>query len=102
MNTMKRAHEIRKQAAKKWNCKTSEIIFSICLEMAWAEKKESKVKTYVNQYGNRMIETVINGTSYDIEIFEDDTEEDIRENFFFEFGTTEESKRAFEMLIAKI
>lgn len=41
MNAMKRAHEIRKEAAKKWNCKTSEIIFSICLEMAWAEIKNA-------------------------------------------------------------
>jgi len=39
-NTMKRAHEIRKKAASKWNCAVSEIIFSICLEMAWAETKK--------------------------------------------------------------
>ncbi len=39
-NTMKRAHEIKRQAAKRWNCKTSEIMFGICLKMAWTEKKE--------------------------------------------------------------
>ncbi len=36
-NTMKKAHEIRRAAAAKWNCKTSEIVFSMCLEMAWAD-----------------------------------------------------------------
>lgn len=44
MNTMKRAHEIRREAAEKWSCRTSEIIFSICLEIAWTEKKENKMK----------------------------------------------------------
>lgn len=44
MNAMKRAHEIRKEAAAKWNCKTSEIIFSICLKMAWAETKAVKME----------------------------------------------------------
>lgn len=39
---MKRAHQIRKEAAKKFNCKTSEIIFSLCLKIAWAEIKENK------------------------------------------------------------
>ena len=38
---MKRAWEIRKEAAKKWNCKVSEIVFPICLKMAWAEKMEN-------------------------------------------------------------
>lgn len=44
MNAMKRAHEIRKSAAKKFNCKTSEIIFSLCLKMAWNEIKEGNMK----------------------------------------------------------
>lgn len=35
---MKRAHEIKNAAASKFNCKPSEIVFSICLEMAWGEK----------------------------------------------------------------
>lgn len=44
MNAMKRAHQIRSEAAEKWNCKVSEIIFSLCLEMAWAEtKKENEM-----------------------------------------------------------
>ena len=34
MNTMKKAHEIRKAASEKWNCKVSEICFSFCLKMA--------------------------------------------------------------------
>ena len=38
-NTMTRAHEIREQAARKWNCKKSEIVFSICLKMAHAGEK---------------------------------------------------------------
>lgn len=42
MNTMKRAHEIRKIAARKFNCKVSEIVFSVCLEMAWEGEKLMK------------------------------------------------------------
>ena len=34
MNAMKKAHEIRAAAAKKWNCKVSEIHFGECLKMA--------------------------------------------------------------------
>ena len=46
-NTMKRAHEIRKAAATKWNCKVSEIIFSECLKMAWTETEgERKMKEW--------------------------------------------------------
>ena len=56
MNTMKRAHEIRKAAAKKWNCKKSEIIFSICLKMAWTETKENnemeELKRKMVEYDN--------------------------------------------------
>ena len=37
MNTMTRAHEIKREAAKKWNCQESEIVFGICLKMAHAE-----------------------------------------------------------------
>jgi len=34
MNTMAKAHEIRRAAAVKWNCKVSEIHFGECLRMA--------------------------------------------------------------------
>jgi hypothetical protein len=34
MNAMTKAHEIRRQAAVKWNCKVSEIHFGECLRMA--------------------------------------------------------------------
>lgn len=34
MNAMTKAHEIRKAAAEKWNCKVSEICFAECLRMA--------------------------------------------------------------------
>ncbi len=34
---MKKAHEIRKNAAHKFNCPASEIIFSECLKMAWEQ-----------------------------------------------------------------
>ena len=34
MNAMTKAHEIRKAAAEKWNCKVSEIHFGECLRMA--------------------------------------------------------------------
>ena len=36
---MNRAYEIKRQAAKKYNCQESEIIFDLCLKLAWEEKK---------------------------------------------------------------
>lgn len=38
MNAMKKAHQIRKAAAVKWNCEVSEIHFGECLRLA--HKKE--------------------------------------------------------------
>lgn len=40
-NAMKRAHEIRRNAAAKFNCKVSEISMSECLKMAWTEVKNA-------------------------------------------------------------
>ena len=37
---MRRAHEIRKEAAAKYNCKASEISMGECLKLAWKEIKE--------------------------------------------------------------
>lgn len=45
MNEMKKAHNIRKAAAEKWNCKVSEIVFSECLKMAW-RGEELKEKSF--------------------------------------------------------
>lgn len=39
MSTMQRAHEIRRQAAKRWGCPVSEIVFAECLKMAHEEAK---------------------------------------------------------------
>ena len=39
MNTMKKAHEIRKAAAERWNCKVSEIHLGECLRLAHEEKE---------------------------------------------------------------
>lgn len=36
MNAMTRAWEIRREAAKRWNCRVNEIVFSECLKMAHA------------------------------------------------------------------
>ncbi len=47
-NTMSRAHEIRREAAAKWNCNVSEIVFSICLEMAWRETSKMNLKEVVS------------------------------------------------------
>lgn len=44
-NAMTRAWEIRKEAAKKFNCNMMDIIFNICLEMAWAEIKGGNTMT---------------------------------------------------------
>lgn len=54
MNTMKRAHEIRQEAATKWDCKTSEIIFSICLKMAWSEGKGDKMEASMIAYDGKI------------------------------------------------
>lgn len=51
MNVMKRAHEIRRQAAKRWSCNVDEILFSECLAMAHSEAKEVK-QDKVNLYGS--------------------------------------------------
>ena len=52
---MKRAWEIRKEAAEKIGCKISEIVFSFCLKQAWAEAKgvntmtkTEKIKAFEN------------------------------------------------------
>lgn len=41
-NIMKRAWEIRREAAQNHGCKVSEINMSECLKMAWAETKGEK------------------------------------------------------------
>lgn len=53
MNTMKQAHEIRKQAAKKWNCKPSEILFSECLKMAHKGESMKVSSEWLESNGNR-------------------------------------------------
>jgi len=40
-NAMKRAWEIRREAATKFNCKVTEISMSECLKLAWAEIKNT-------------------------------------------------------------
>jgi hypothetical protein len=61
-NTMKRAHEIRREAAKRWNCKVSEIIFSICLKMVWAgetiETEVSVIEALRAMIGNSKIHNI--------------------------------------------
>jgi len=74
-------------------------IYMECHDKKIKQEDNVDIEKYTNQYGNKMVETVINGTSYDIEIFENDTKEDIEENFFFEFGESEESRKAFKLLI---
>ena len=39
-HTMKRAHEIRRHAAKRWGCSVGDIIWSACLEMAHNEAQQ--------------------------------------------------------------
>ena len=48
-DAMKRAHEMRREAARKIGCRTSEIIFSLCLKDAWAEQKELREKYEANR-----------------------------------------------------
>ena len=45
MNTMKKAHEIRRAAAAKFNCKVSEIHFGECLRLAHKAEEMEEVKT---------------------------------------------------------
>lgn len=40
-NAMTKAWEIRRRAAKKFNCKVMEIDFAECLRMAWTEIKNA-------------------------------------------------------------
>lgn len=55
MNAMKRAWEIRKEAAKRWNCTVSEIVFSECLKMAYAGQSVPQ-----GMFTNEEIETIQN------------------------------------------
>lgn len=51
MNTMKRAHEIRREAAAKFGGKASDYSMSIALEMAWEEKAMKKQLEIGKDYG---------------------------------------------------
>jgi hypothetical protein len=52
MNTMTKAHLIRRMAAKKWNCKVSEIHFGECLRMAH-KNEEIEMGTDISMTSNQ-------------------------------------------------
>ena len=47
------AHKIRKQAAKLWKCKVTEILLSVCVEMARKGEKLKVVKEVVKKTSNK-------------------------------------------------
>ncbi len=51
MNAMKRAHEIRREAAAKFGGKASDYSMGIALEMAWEEKSMKKQLEIGKDYG---------------------------------------------------
>jgi len=61
------------------------------------------IEIYKNQYEN----TMVTFGNFDIEIFknhksfDDSTEAELKENFFFEFSDTEESRAAWIVIIEK-
>lgn len=65
MNAMKKAHEIRRAAAAKFNCKVSEIHFGECLRMAHnGYRIEQEIETVLSPIeklevlGNKIVEAV--------------------------------------------
>jgi len=63
MNTMTRAHQIRKTAAVKFGCKVSEIHFGECLRLAHEEKIEmTKVINMTSNQGQKFSFLVSEGT----------------------------------------
>lgn len=52
MNAMKQAWNIRREAAKRWNCTVNEIIFSECLKMAHAGQRVPKKMSKEEQLRN--------------------------------------------------
>lgn len=60
--TMTTAHEIKRNAAAKWNCAESEIVFGICLKMAWkGEKIMADVVDYQTEGGAHIKIEIRNG-----------------------------------------
>ena len=67
---MKMAWNIRKEAARKFGCKVSEVIFSICLKQAWSEfktilitqkiEKNIQNSEYCDQSGDYWYRTTVN------------------------------------------
>ncbi len=68
MTAMKRAWEIRKEAAVKFECKVMGIDFSCCLKMAWAEiKGEVKMEETLEEKIERAMaaaEAVVESSEY--------------------------------------
>ena len=57
------------------------------------------MKEFTNQFGDTVREITLNSTSFSIEIIEDqDVQEEINEDFFFRYGKTETSEKAFNIL----
>ena len=52
-NIMKRAWEIRREAAKNHGCKVSEILMSDCLKMAWHEAKNPKKEVKMEKFASK-------------------------------------------------
>lgn len=59
---------------------------------------QNKVDQFENQYGNRLIEVLVNNTMFFVEFCED--LEEMKEDFFFEFGISEDSKKAFDLILS--
>ena len=49
-NIMKKAWDIRRAAAEKYNCKVADIFFSACLKQAWAEAKAGNESAQALRY----------------------------------------------------
>lgn len=52
------AHAFRREAAARYNCKASEIIFGECLKMAWnaVKTRPEMVEQYINKLEEKKVE----------------------------------------------
>ena len=62
-----------------------------------SSNKENEVKQFENQFGNITTLVVINNAEYSVEVMED--LEEMKEEFFFEYGKNETSEKAYNLII---
>ena len=63
-----------------------------------SSNEENKVEAFLNQHNNILVLVVVNNKEYSIEYFDDESEEERTDDFYFEYGTNENSTKAIELI----